>query len=59
MKNKCVCRNWYILFHLIARTLKIYVPIHHAFVHNISKKVSKICEIVAYFESYENSKNNK
>ena len=56
------------LFHLIARTLKIYLPIHHVFPHNISQKVRKICEIL-YFEvtfsnkilsckKYENSKNN-
>ena len=68
-QEKYVCRNWYMLFHLIARTLKIYIPIHHAFPHNISQKVRKICEIVVYFEvtfsskilsceNYENSKNN-
>ena len=68
-KNKFVRRNWYILFHLVARTVKIYIPIHHTFIHNISKKVPKICEIVAYFEvtfankifsckNYENWKNN-
>ena len=49
-QEKYVCRNWYMLFHLIARTLKIYIPIHHAFPHNISQKVRKICEIVVYFE---------